>query len=113
MGEGTEDAIDIQLSLAGQEVRVDFRTDNAEARASLAQDASGSLGELLQRSGIQLGSVSVGAQSQQHGGNGRAPEPTPSTLARGRPATGSETGTPAATVVRPRSDGSRPLDLFV
>jgi len=113
VGEGTEEAIDIQLSMAGQEVQVDFRTDNADARASLTQDASGSLGEMLQRSGIQLGSVSVGAQNQQQGGNGRAPEQTPTTLARGRPATGGETSTPPAPVVRPRSDGSRPLDLFV
>lgn len=113
VGEGTTDAIDIQLSMAGQEVQVDFRTDNAEARASLAQDAGGSLGELLQRSGIQLGSVSVGAQHQQPGEQGRSPEQGQATTGRGRPAAASEASTPAAPVVRPRSDGSRPLDLFV
>lgn len=113
VGEGTEDAIDIQLSLSGQEVQVDFRTDNAEARASLAQDAGGSLGELLQRSGIQLGSVSVGAQNQQQGEPGRPHVLTPAQT-RSRTAEGSETtAIKAPTVQRPRSDGSRPLDLFV
>lgn len=114
VGEAGEDAIDIQLAMAGQELRVDFRTDSAEARASLTQDASGSLGELLQRSGIQLGSVSVGAQSQQQGEPGRAHEqPASPSLGRGRPATDNDAAGTPAPVVRPRSDGSRPLDLFV
>ena len=47
LGEPGEQAIDIQLSMAGQEVRVEFRTDDAQTRASLAQDGGAALGELL------------------------------------------------------------------
>lgn len=112
VGEAGEDAIDIQLSMTGQEVQVDFRTDNADARASLAQDASGSLGELLQRGGIQLGNVSVGAQNQQQGEPGRESAPAPAQT-RGRSAKDNETAVSTTPAPRPRSDGSRPLDLFV
>lgn len=114
VGEPGEQAIDIQLSMAGQEVRVEFRTDDAQTRASLAQDGGASLGELLQRSGIDLGGVSVGAQGQQTGQDqpARAPQGTGTPAAqRGR-----EADSPAASAAqppRPRADGSRPLDLFV
>lgn len=113
VGEAGEDAIEIQLALSGQELNVEFRTDNSEARASLAQDASQSLADLLERSGIQLGNVSVGAQSQQQGEPGRSPQ-SASNHPRGR-AAASNDGAPATAPVeqRPRSDGSRPLDLFV
>lgn len=112
VGEAGEDPIDIQLAMTGQELSVEFRTDSTEARASLAQDAGKSLGDLLQRSGIQLGNVSVGAQSQQQGEPGRAPAPTPS-LGRGRPGGENEASAAPAATLRPRLDGSRPLDLFV
>lgn len=113
VGEAGEDAIEIQLALSGQELNVEFRTDNSEARDTLAQDASKALGDLLERSGIQLGNVSVGAQNQQQGQPGRSPEPAPN-HPRGRAATGND-GAPATAPLeqRPRSDGSRPLDLFV
>ncbi len=113
VGEAGEDAIEIQLAMTGQELNVEFRTDNSEARASLAQEASKSLGDLLERSGIQLGNVSVGAQSQQQGEPGRAPVQAP-VQARARSAgVGDHTAAPAPVEQRPRSDGSRPLDLFV
>lgn len=114
VGEPGEQAIDIQLSMAGQEVRVEFRTDDAQTRASLAQDGGASLGELLQRSGIDLGGVSVGAQGQQAGQDPstRTPQGQTAPVAhRGR-----EADAPAASTAqppRPRADGSRPLDLFV
>lgn len=112
VGEPGEQAIDIQLSMAGQEVRVEFRSDDAQTRASLAQDGGASLGELLQRSGIDLGAVSVGAQGQQAGQDhpARAPQgPAAQRTAREADASTS----PAAQPPRPRADGSRPLDLFV
>lgn len=113
VGEAGEDAIEIQLAMTGQELNVEFRTDNSEARASLAQEASQSLGDLLERSGIQLGNVSVGAQSQQQGEHGRAPAQAPA-QARARTASvGDNTAAAAPVEQRPRSDGSRPLDLFV
>ena len=110
VGEGGADAIDIQLSVKGQEVQVAFQTDNAEARATLRESAGESLADLLQRSGIQLGSVSVGSQGQAHS-DGSGARPTVrniKSVGRGGPA--AETAVPAAR--QPRTDGSRPLDVF-
>ncbi|MGE0100471.1 MAG: flagellar hook-length control protein FliK [Hydrogenophaga sp.] len=109
VGDTSADAIDIQLSMKGQEVQVAFQSDNAEARASLREGASEALAELLQRSGIHLGNVSVGAQGQQHGG--AAPH-TP-TVSRGEMAGRAEAPGPQPAPPSPRTDGSRPLDLFV
>ena len=92
----------------------DLREEQRQTRASLAQDGGASLGELLQRSGIDLGGVSVGAQGQQTGQDqpARAPQGTGTPAAqRGR-----EADSPAASAAqppRPRADGSSPLDLFV
>lgn len=110
VGQGGQDAIDIQLSVKGQEVQVDFRTDNADAQASLKNSADESLAEMLQRSGIHLAGVSVGAQ-------GQGSERKASTSESGPARTNRVDDTPMTPVV-PRSaplrpDGSRPLDLFV
>lgn len=114
VGQGGEDAIDIQLSVKGQEVQVDFRTDNADAQASLKNSADESLADMLQRSGIQLAGVSVGAQGQ---GTDRNSTPGESTAARAGRTSNRATGTPAAPeaprAAPLRADGSRPLDLFV
>lgn len=116
--EGDDSAVDIHLSLSGQELDVKFRTDNPEARAEIARDAQGTLSDMLQRSGIQLGDVSVSAQNGQGGGqHGQSPSsatPRPSASPVGRsegPQAGDAGGTPAPQ--RPRTDGNRPLDLFV
>jgi len=112
VGEAGADAIDIQLSMKGQEVQVAFQSDNAEARASLREGASEALAELLQRSGIQLGQVSVGSQGQQNGGGNASHA---STVSRGELPGRAETAAelPAQAIPGPRADGSRPLDLFV
>lgn len=110
-GEGT-DAIDIQLAVKGQEVQVAFQTDNAEARATLRESAGDSLADLLQRSGIQLGGVSVGSQGQAQG-DGSPHQPRAaglSTEALGRASQAAEPAT--RPVLTPRTDGSRPLDVF-
>lgn len=109
-GEGA-DAIDIQLAVKGQEVQVAFQTDNAEARATLRESAGESLADLLQRSGIQLGGVSVGSQGQAQGDGAYQPRQAGlSTEALGR---ASQAAEPAARpVLAPRTDGSRPLDVF-
>jgi flagellar hook-length control protein FliK len=117
VGENGEDAIDIQLALRGEQLNVDFRTDNAEARASLQSQASETLSDMLERGGIQLGQVSVGAQSQQSNRQGDAEARHAVSAAARRnstPATAgaSDEGLRTATAPR-RSDGSRPLDLFV
>jgi len=111
VGESGADAIDIQLSMKGQEVQVAFQSDSAEARASLREGASDALAELLQRSGIQLGHVSVGSQGQQGGGQA----PHTSTVSRGEALRQPEPApaTPLSPRPTPRADGSQPLDLFV
>lgn len=117
VGDAGDSAIDIQLSMAGQELQVAFRTDDEQTRTQLAQDAGNALGELLQRSGIELGGVSVGGQGAQAGHDpaGRAPQPPQTPRADARvphPLAGAAASRSAATP-RPRDDGSQPLDLFV
>lgn len=116
VGQEGQDAIDIQLSVKGQEVQVDFRTDDANARQTLENSADGTLADLLQRSGIQLAGVSVGAQTQSGGDqrNAGSGEPGNARTARAGERTPGESAAPAAARPAPlRADGSRPLDLFV
>lgn len=114
IGEDGENAIDVRLSLTGQELDLSFRTDSAEARAELRQNAEGTLADLLQRGGIHLGDVNVSDQRGQQGQGG----PSASPVRPGAPSARADTAAaPAGSAVpatpRPRSDGSRPLDLFV
>jgi flagellar hook-length control protein FliK len=112
VGQDGEEAIDIELSLRGQEVNIDFRTDNAEARSSLQASAGQTLSELLQRSGMQLGGLSVGGQAvpdRQSPGQEATPSRRPD---QARAVSGG--GEAAAALPRlPRSDGKSSLDLFV
>jgi flagellar hook-length control protein FliK len=119
LGEGALDSVDIRLSMQGQDLSVDFRTDNADIRQSLAQQANQSLATLLERSGIALADVSVGAQQQQRQPQGQGSEPQRggglAQVGRG-PAGRAEAESVAvrAPAAQPlRADGSRPLDLFV
>lgn len=111
-GDG-QDAIDIRLQVQGQEVQIGFATDDAHTRELLREQAPQVLGELLQRSGVELGSVSVGAQGQQGQQAGSDASPT---RAQGieRPGGSGRTdaGIAPAAPQRPRTDGSRPLDVF-
>lgn len=115
VGEAGETPIDIQLSLDGQEVQVSFQTEDAQTRDSLAREAGAALGDLLQRSGMELGGVSVGGQgtsSQQQTGD----QPAQPQAARASTAARSPTeARPGNEPLRPapRRDGGRPLDLFV
>ncbi|MFP8779470.1 flagellar hook-length control protein FliK [Hydrogenophaga sp. RWCD_12] len=112
VGDDGSDAIDIRLSLSGQELDLGFRTDSAEARAALADHAEGSLGELLQRSGIQLGDVSVGAQNGQGAGRDARHSAGRTTSAGRIERSGSAPADTPLTPLRPRTDGNRPLDTF-
>jgi flagellar hook-length control protein FliK len=122
VGEGTDEAIDIRLSLEGDAVKVNFRTDNAEVRAGLQHNANGSLSDLLQRSGLQLDGVSVGGQSQQPSGQSRqsgqsSGQTGPNGLApRSQVADTSDPSQPrsdlARTPVARRADGGPALDVF-
>ena len=74
--------------------------------------------DLLARSGIQLGGVSVGAQQQGQGQPGQPGEPGSQAGTRGARAPAASDAGAAASVQapaqpRPRSDGSQPLDMFV
>lgn len=114
VGESDAEAIDIRLSLHGQALDLGFRTDDAEARAALARHAQGNLSELLQRSGLQLGDVSVGPQGGQAGrGEGQGGRPSGATRPVGPRGGDSVAEAGAPVPPRPRSDGNRPLDLFV
>lgn len=119
LGEGALDRVDIRLSMQGQDLSVDFRTDNADIRQSLAQQANQSLASLLERSGIALADVSVGAQQQrQPQGQGGEPQRGGASAQAGRGAL-DRAEADASQALRPvaaqplRADGSRPLDLFV
>lgn len=114
IGEDGENAIDVRLSLTGQELDLSFRTDSAEARAELRQGAEGALSDLLQRGGIQLGDVSVSDQRGQQGQDGPAAPPArPGASSARADSAAAPAGNATAPTPRPRSDGSRPLDLFV
>ena len=114
IGEDGENAIDVRLSLTGQELDLSFRTDSAEARAELRQSAEGTLADLLQRGGIQLGDVSVSDQRGQQGQDGpTAPPVRPGTPSARADTAAAPAGNAVPATPRPRSDGSRPLDLFV
>jgi flagellar hook-length control protein FliK len=90
---------------------VNFTTDSPEARDALREQASAALSELLQQGGLGLGGVSVGGQGQSRDDASRGQGAGPSTVQLGQARrTGHETeGTAPA---RPRTDGSRPLDVF-
>ncbi len=114
VGQHSGDAIDIELSLRGQEVSVDFRTDNAEARSSLQASAGAALTDLLQRSGMQLGGLTVGGQAlpERQNPEQAAMQETARRSGRNQVTTGDDL-VPSGPVRPQRSDGSSSLDLFV
>lgn len=114
IGEDSENAIDVKLSLNGQELDLSFRTDSAETRAELRQNAEGALTNLLQREGIQLGDVSVSDQGGQHSRDGAPAQTTRTGAPSARPDAAAASATDATPPLsQRRNDGSRPLDLFV
>jgi len=114
VGQGSDEAIDIELSLRGQEVNVEFRTDNADARSTLQASAGQTLADMLQRSGMQLAGLSVGGQAlSQRQSSGADPGATPSRVSdKSRPAA-SVADAPPTPPRPPRNDGTASIDLFV
>ncbi|MBX3609670.1 MAG: flagellar hook-length control protein FliK [Hydrogenophaga sp.] len=111
VGEEAAQAIDIQLALRGDELRLDIRTDDAGTRDALREQAQAALGERLQQGGLQLGEVSVGAQQQQERQrDASVAQPAP-TIRRG--ADESPAATPAPRAPAARSATSGGLDLFI
>lgn len=112
IGEGDE-AIDVQLQLAGQAAQVALRTDDEQARSRLMDDAGQALAERLAQEGITLADLSLGSR-QGFAGRQDGRQATPSTVALARSGDGQRRDAPDGTAAaRPRTDGSRPLDLFV
>ncbi|MCU0941864.1 MAG: flagellar hook-length control protein FliK [Hydrogenophaga sp.] len=109
VGEDPGQAIDIQLALQGDELRLDIRTDDSAAREALREQAQAALGDRLAQGGLQLGSVSVGAQNQ---GQGREAPPQAMPTAR-QPAQGETEAVRQAPVGRTPVDGKPGLDLFI
>lgn len=125
VGEGTDEAIDIRLSMDGDAVNVNFRTDNAEVRAGLQHNAGNALSDLMQRSGLQLSGVSVDTSSQQGSGPGHfAPSsghPSGQSQSHGPQGRGSATAggdrsasrsAPERAPITRRADGGPALDVF-
>ncbi len=109
VGEEAGRAIDIQLALRGDEVQLDIRTDDSAARDALREQAQAALGERLQQGGLQLGSVSVGAQAQER--QREEQQPTVRTTQKTRP---DDVGPPASSGQRASGRGtSGSLDLFI
>lgn len=112
IGEGS-DAIDVQLQLAGQMAQVELRTDDELARSRLMDDAGQTLAERLAQEGLTLADLSLGSrQGSADRQDSRQATPSTVTLARGGDRLRSDTPDSTA-AARPRTDGSRPLDLFV
>lgn len=116
-GEAGE-TIDVQLQLAGESVNVEFRTDDELARQELSQDGGRDLSDRLQQEGLALVDVSVGGR--QGSGARQGQSSNPSTVELGRASSvrrGSDAAEPPAVAgvsgLRPRTDPTRPLDMFV
>lgn len=112
VGNGWQQAMDVKLSMKNGQAEIEFLTDHEAARSAIAEGGTEVLRELLAQSGIDLGQVSVGAQTtgsgaddpQGQAGTTRVPSP-----ANAMPAT------PAApaTALQPRHANSTGLDLYV
>lgn len=111
VGDDPGQSIDIQLALQGDELRLDIRTDDSAAREALREQAQTALGDRLAQGGLQLGSVSVGAQSQ---GQGQGRDAPPQAMPTARQGLASEpTAVGEAPSGRTPSSGKPGLDLFI
>ncbi len=70
---GTDQPLQVEVTLDGDKAQLDFRTNDAAARAALQYNAEPVLNDLLARSGLGLAGLSVGAQPHQF--NQHNPQP--------------------------------------
>ncbi len=112
VGEEAGRAIDIQLAVRGDEVRLDIRTDDSATRDALREQARAALGERLQQGGLQLADVSVGSQQQDRPREGHTPTLHQPRVQRdsAEPATPATPPARAQAAQRPANGG---LDLFI
>jgi flagellar hook-length control protein FliK len=73
-----ENAVEVSIRMAGNEAHVTFRTDELQARGAL-EGAADHLKDLLQREGLVLSGISIGASGGGHPGaqERRQQEPLP------------------------------------
>jgi flagellar hook-length control protein FliK len=101
--------VEVSISMQGNEARVAFRSDEAQARDVL-EAASSHLKDLLQREGLVLSGVSVGTTGSGNAGSQQRREQQGARQAR-EVAAAQSVASQAATS-GPRASG-RALDLFV
>jgi hypothetical protein len=110
---GLRNPLEVDVTLKDRQAHIHFRTDDAQARETIRAQAQTILSDLLARQGMDLGSVSVGAQGGD--ANGRSSgQPESSQGWRGLHraldrVSGSE-ASEQAVQIRPRSQ--RALDLY-
>jgi len=109
VGNGWQQAMDVKLSMKNGQAHIEFQTDHEAARSAIADGGTEVLRELLAQSGIDLGQVSIGAQTSGGGANPQA-QGQASTPGQ-RMALASEA--PAATALQPRHSQSTGLDVYV
>ncbi len=61
--DGLRQTLEIELRLDGDQARIDFLTDDPQLRQTLLDQAQQVLGELLERAGMELAGLSVGART--------------------------------------------------
>jgi hypothetical protein len=62
---GTDQALQVEVTLDGDKAQLDFRTNDASARVALQNNAEQVLNDLLARSGLGLAGFSVGSHAHQ------------------------------------------------
>lgn len=101
-------AVDVSISLRGNEAQVEFRSDQPEARR-LLHDAMPQLRDLLQSEGLELSGGFVGGSADQERQQGRDDPRGTTARAAGVVAPGHTEGQPA----RSRAMQGHALDVFV
>jgi len=61
--DGLRQTLEIELRLDGDQARIDFLTDDPQLRQTLLDQAQQVLGDLLERAGMELAGLSVGART--------------------------------------------------
>lgn len=101
-------AVDISISMQGNEAQVEFRSDQPEARRML-QDAMPQLRELLRSEGLELSGGFVGTSAQQDSNGSRDGSDMPRAKAGAVTVRAHDEAKPGRSIVGP----TRALDVFV
>jgi len=72
--DGLRQVLEIELRLDGEQARIDFLTDDAQLREALQAQAQEELGELLERAGLELAGLSIGARTSDQSNGSAQPQ---------------------------------------